>query len=664
MSDTIQHISLLYELSVTTLKYFNPSETAKNFITKLLSRKNLQYGAIWRIDKMDEEYIHFELEYAMPSVAKSVKCKLQTYSNAFVGSQFLQTDQALFEEPHPAGDGYYLYFKLQDIGILELFSRHDQEKVSIQSFYNFRDVFYQLSVSLESAHSYQNLQREIQQRKFAERSLRSNEKKYRRIVDNIQLGLLEVDNDDIIQYANKPFCRLVGYSLDEILGKNASNLFLLEEEDQATMRQHNQSRRSGDSSAYEMPFKTKQGEIKWGIISGAPNYDAHGNQIGSIGIHLDVTRQKELVNEYAFQESKLKNLFEVSLDALISIDHTGKITEWNPQAEKIFGYSRNEIMGKSLSNTIIPTAFRKAHNEGMEKFRLHGHGPVLNQRIEITALRKGGEEFPIELTIFPIKYNDEYSFTAFARDITELKESRVMMKKALKEQTDLNDMKSQFVSMTSHELRTPLTSMNNDMELINHFLENSEVLPKERFVKIAKRMDANIERLKDLVSNILLVGQLDSRKVPFSPEATDIVRLVNEKIVENYIERDRKLLFELTGTPFEMKVDKKLFTQILDNLVNNAYKYSQTQSPELKLHFHPDHLLIEVADYGIGIPEKEQPKLFNSFFRASNVGGVQGSGLGLSIVNEFIKLHDGTISFKSKVNEGTTFLIQFPKNLN
>jgi len=177
-------------------------------------------------------------------------------------------------------------------------------------------------------------------------------------------------------------------------------------------------------------------------------------------------------------------------------------------------------------------------------------------------------------------------------------------------------------------------------------------------------MDTNLERLNHLINNILLIGQLDSQKVPFSPLNTDIYELVNKQIINNYANRERKLSFTLIGDPYEMTVDKKLFTQILDNLVNNAYKYSEDKSPELVLDFQEDELLIHVTDHGIGIPESEQAKLFSSFFRASNVGSVQGSGLGLSIVNEFVKLHDGNIAFKSIVNQGTTFTLSFPKNIN
>ncbi|MGB3464575.1 MAG: PAS domain-containing sensor histidine kinase, partial [Cyclobacteriaceae bacterium] len=366
-------------------------------------------------------------------------------------------------------------------------------------------------------------------------------------------------------------------------------------------------------------------------------------------------------NEYAIQESKLKNLFEVSLDGLISIDSRGYINEWNPQAEKIFGYKREEVMGKSLGKTIVPEAFRDAHKEGMREFNATGKGPVLNQRIEISAIRKGGEEFPIELTIFPIKHAEEHSFTAFVRDITEIKKSREAMTSALKKQTELNNMKSQFVSMTSHELRTPLTTISTDVEMLNYFLENQQAIEPERLKKIVNRMDLNVERLNNLISNILLIGQLDSRKVPFSPAQTDIQRLIEKQIINNYANRERQLIYNISGRPYEMSVDSKLFTQILDNLVSNAYKYSNKGNPELLIEYNESELVIHVKDHGIGIPESEQAKLFSSFFRASNVGSVQGTGLGLSIVNEFVKLHNGNITVTSIVNQGTTFTLTFPK---
>ena len=659
MTDSLQQISLLYELSVTTLKHLNPIETASGFIKKILSRKNLGYGAIWIFDNIDESKIVCSRLYSMPATEDKKEIALDHFTGLFGEEVMAFTTESIFQLTENSGS--YAYFKLGEIGILELHSKSEGSILDRQALYPFKDVINQLAISLESGFSYQNLQKEINQRKDAEQSLKSNEEKYRRIVNNIELGLLEVDNQDIIMNANQSFCNFTGYSLEELKGQNASKL-LLSPEDRKQMMQNNEDRKKGKSSVYEIAIKTKTGNQKWVIISGAANFDKHGNQIGSIGIHLDITQQRELSQQYAFQESKLRNLFEVSLDGLISIDQNGDIIEWNPQAEKIFGYAKEEILGKKLSNTIIPHSFKKAHDEGMNHFHRTGEGPVLNKRIEITALRKGGEEFAIELTIFPIRHNDSHYFTAFVRDITEIKESREAMQEALKQQTELNNLKSQFVSMTSHELRTPLTTISTDVELLNYYVDQPKDLKKEKLKNLLGRIDTNVERLNHLINNILLIGQLDTKKVHFNPETCDVQDLVVYNILPNFSNRDRELRYVVNGTPYSTAVDKKLFIQVVDNLISNAYKYSEGKAaPELLLDFQESDFLVHVKDHGIGIPEVEQSKLFSTFFRASNVGSVQGSGLGLAIVNQFVKLHDGVITFKSKVNEGTTFTAIFPK---
>ena len=445
-----------------------------------------------------------------------------------------------------------------------------------------------------------------------------------------------------------------------LLEKNASEL-LLRESDRESMKKRNASRKSGNSDVYQIPVITKSGVEKWMVISGAPNFDSQGNQVGSIGIHLDISDQRRLANENAFKDSKLSNLFEVSLDALISVNDLGVVIEWNPQAEKIFGYTKEEIMGQELSKTIIPHAFRKAHSDGMDNFHKTGHGPVLNKRIEITALRKNGEEFPIELTIFPIEHDESHYFTAFVRDITEIKQSRETMTEALKQQTELNTLKSKFVSMTSHELRTPLTTISTDIELMNYYIESPKEVDKTKLSNIVNRMNTNADRLNHLISNILLIGQLDSDKVPFNPEPIDVSEYFVNNILPNYTNGARKLTYSIVGNPYNLNIDKNLFTQINDNLISNAFKYSEGgKAPEVVLEYRETEFLLHVKDFGIGIPKPDQEKLFSTFFRASNVGNVQGSGLGLTIVNEFVKLHDGLITFNSKENEGTTFTVRIP----
>ncbi len=660
MTDPLQQISLLYELSVTTLKHLDPAETANSFVKKFLSRKNLSFGAVWIFEHQTEDCIRCKNLFSIPKTEQTATISIADFSKLFGNDTMAFSKHSIIHEN--VSKGSYAYCKLGEIGLLELHSKSESQELDKQALYPFKDVINQLAVSLKSGFSYQNLQREIQQRMDAEKSLKTNEEKYRRIVNNIELGLLEVDNNDIIQNANQSFCNLTGYTLEELKGQNASDL-LLSPEDRRQMAINNAERKSGHSGIYELPIFTKSGEKKWTVISGAANFDKHGDQIGSIGIHLDITKQKELSQQYAFQESKLRKLFEVSLDALISIDNRGKIIEWNPQAEKIFGYEKQEVLGKQLSETIIPHAFKKAHEEGMKNFHATGEGPVLNKRIEITAIRKGGEEFAIELTIFPIEHDETHYFTAFVRDITELKESREAMQEALKQQTELNNLKSQFVSMTSHELRTPLTTISTDIELLNFHVDQPNEVRKDKLKSILSRIDTNVERLNHLINNILLIGQLDTKKVPFNPSACDIQELIKAKVLPNYSMKERALKLVVKGKPYEISIDPKLFIHVIDNLISNAYKYSEGRKPpELFIDYQDTDVLIHVTDHGIGIPEQEQPKLFSTFFRASNVGNVQGSGLGLSIVNEFVKLHKGLITFKSKVNEGTTFTVIFPKN--
>src|SRR5450631_4501916 len=144
---------------------------------------------------------------------------------------------------------------------------------------------------------------QINSRKQAEQMLRISEEKYRNITANMRLGLLEVDNDEIITFANLSFCEMSGYSITELLGEKASNLFAKDEQ-AAILQQKNELRKQGHSDAYEIALHNKNGEPKWWLISGAPHYNDKGELIGSIGIHLDITRQKKL--EYDLMEAKLQ----------------------------------------------------------------------------------------------------------------------------------------------------------------------------------------------------------------------------------------------------------------------------------------------------------------------------------------------------------------------
>jgi PAS domain S-box-containing protein len=375
-------------------------------------------------------------------------------------------------------------------------------------------------------------------------------------------------------------------------------------------------------------------------------------------------KQLRAENELRENETKLRTIINSALDAIITINDRGEIMEWNPQAEQIFGWTLDEVLGKYLTENIIPSQHKSLHTKGIGNYLSTGKGPVLNQRIEITAMNKAGKEFPIELAILPIIRNGVHSFTAFARDITLQKEVQAEMEKALSRERELSELKSRFVSMTSHEFRTPLTTIKQNADLVSFKLENQLPQHFEEYNKYLKRIDSEVNRVTSLMNDILTLGKLESGRVELIKERSDLVDIVSSSIKQQTQLRTdgRTVDLMVSGVPQPVAIDLHFFNHILSNLVGNALKYSEgTGNPVITLNFRKlKKVVISVKDHGIGIPLKDQKRLFASFYRATNVKNIQGSGLGLSIVKQFVEMHGGTIHLKSEKNQGSEFIVDLP----
>ena len=375
-------------------------------------------------------------------------------------------------------------------------------------------------------------------------------------------------------------------------------------------------------------------------------------------------KQLRAEKELRENETKLRTIINSALDGIITINQRGLITEWNPQAEVIFGWKMDEVIGKPLTDNIIPNKHHKAHDTGMENYFKTKKGPVLNQRIEITAMRKNGQEFPIELAILPIVRDGIHSFTAFVRDITLQKEVQTEMQKALDKERELSELKSRFVSMTSHEFRTPLTTIKQNADLVAFKLENQFPEAFETYNKYLKRIESEIGRVTFLMNDILMLGRIESGRMEIKKRKVDMEELTQKTIAQLTQSRTdgRAIDFSVIGVSRKVDIDVNLFDHVLTNLISNALKYSEgCENPEITLSFEKTNSVkFTVKDYGIGIPLKDQKGLFKSFYRATNVKNIQGSGLGLSIVKEFVEMHGGTISVDSDTNQGAQFTVLIP----
>lgn len=368
----------------------------------------------------------------------------------------------------------------------------------------------------------------------------------------------------------------------------------------------------------------------------------------------------------AENKTKLQGIVDTALDAVVRVDSTGVIVGWNAQAEAIFGWAAQEATGMALHQTIIPPQHREAHLRGMARYIEAQQSHVIDRRIEITALHRNGSEFPIELAITRVMLDDplKFEFCAFIRDITQRKQAEEEIRTSLEKQKELNQLKSRFVAMASHEFRTPLATIMSSTDLLTYYFDR---MPEAERAELFQSITAAVKRMTKMLEDILVIGKSEAEQAEFNPISihlgTFCRRLIDElqSEQESIGARRRKVNLSIQGGADQGHFDEKLMRHIFGNLLSNAVKYSPDGGDvEFRVHRNDDAFIFSIEDHGIGIPESDLPRLFESFHRAANVGTISGTGLGLAIVKRSIELHSGSISVSSLPGSGTTFTVSLP----
>ncbi|MGR6035195.1 MAG: PAS domain S-box protein [Candidatus Nitrosoglobus sp.] len=235
-------------------------------------------------------------------------------------------------------------------------------------------------------------------------------------------AVLITDLGGNIEYVNPAFTRLTGYEAEEVIGKNPRLL-------QSGRTPFEQYRRlwetitAGREYHHEIQDRKKNGEIYWALEAIAPIRNAVGKATHFLGIQQDITKRKQAELALRESEAQIRLIIQNALDAIILMNANEEIIAWNPRAQEIFGWTRNEVLGLSLAETIIPPRYREAHRQGLRRFLDTGEGAMLNKRVELSALHRDGREFPVELSVSPLKVGDSYVFSGFLRDLTRQKEA-------------------------------------------------------------------------------------------------------------------------------------------------------------------------------------------------------------------------------------------------
>jgi PAS domain S-box-containing protein len=359
-------------------------------------------------------------------------------------------------------------------------------------------------------------------------------------------------------------------------------------------------------------------------------------------------------------ELMLGSVISSALDAIVITNGAGQIIHWNNAATEIFGYTEAEVKGRTLMETIIPRSAWRPDGTGFELFLDPDDFHILNQRLELTGIRKDGTEFPMELAVTAINNDQELYFNGFIRDISSRKQREQELVQMKEKAEQAAKAKSQFLSVMSHELRTPLNAVIG----ITHLLLQSQ--PREDQQEDLRTLQFSGESLLHIINDILDFTKLDSGKVELSAVDFNLRELVQSLYQSfSFKAKEKDIVFDIeydSRMAFFVKGDSYRLSQVLNNLISNAIKFTQTGSVKLKVAMTEDNgaafvARFSVIDTGIGIALDKQEKIFEQFTQAdSDTTRIYGgTGLGLSISARLVELMGSIILIDSTPGKGSTF---------
>ena len=407
---------------------------------------------------------------------------------------------------------------------------------------------------------------------------------------------------------------------------------------------------------------------------GARDYivkDVEGGYLELMPSVIDqVLYQQQLVDEKRRAEETLRqseeryrSLVELSPDGIV-VYHDDQFVYVNHAALSLLqANSPDDLLGCDVQQVIHPD-YRSSVWDRLERTQEFGEPVTL---LESKLIRFDGQVIDVEIMAAPIMFENRKAAQMLIREVTERKhaeEARLeseYLRTELDKEKELSDLKSRLMITISHEFRTPLSIAYSSAELLEKFYERMSSSQREEHLH---RIETQINSLTGLLEDISLIIHATFERLVLHLELTDLKALCAATLAQAQAsEQAQQTLVMNASEDFpNLMLNLRRIKYIVTNLLSNAIKYSDADSAiTLDLVEHEDYIVIQVSDQGIGIPPEDQARIFEPFYRAHNVGTVRGTGLGLSIVKEIVEMHQGTISLRSAVNQGTQIVITLPK---
>ena len=478
-----------------------------------------------------------------------------------------------------------------------------------------------------------------------------------------------IRNKSLISCSDE-FTRIHGSSRTEIFA-------LMEERVERVVHPENREeveeviRRATETGAkYDVEYRIvlADGRVKHLIEIGEILLDSDGGPVEHVGTVQDITERKRAEealreSERALRESNLlkTTILDSALDCVVSIDSDGCIIEWNAAADRTFGYSRDEVLGKKMVDLIIPPALRPAHYAGFEHYLKTGEGKILGQRVELSAVRADGREFPIEIAINSQISGANHIITAYLRDITEEKKAEERLLQAQK-----MEAVGQLTGGVAHDFNNLLAVIQGNAELLA-----STTGAEDPFTPAILRATA---RGAELTQRLLAF----SRQQPLQTKSIDLAGLVDEmsellkRTLGETIEIEtitRPDLWAAAADPGQVEI------ALLNLAINSrdampgggilTIEWANAPLDEAYVARNPealvgDYVVLTVTDSGVGMPAEVREHAFEPFFTTKEIG--EGAGLGLSMVYGFAKQSGGHVTIDSEDGRGTTVKLYLPRD--
>lgn len=402
-----------------------------------------------------------------------------------------------------------------------------------------------------------------------------------------------------------------------------------------------------------------------------------------------------------------RQIFQSSVEAILMVDRDGRIVLANPVSERMFGYGPDEMLGLLIED-MMPSRFRKRHIEYREEFNARPEPRPMGMGRDLMAIDKNGVEFPVAVSLSYTHIDGELMVMAFVSDVTERKRAEEALKrseeqllvyaselekkvqsrtedlnatikalekeiyerkkaeedaqKALERERELNDLKTKFVSIASHEFRTPLSTVMSSASLIDQYNLRNE---RDKVSKHVQRIKSSVNHLTSILDDFLSLGRLEEGKIDVVKADVNVHEFLKEveEDLAPTLRPGQQIELHCEVKHPHLVSDVRILRNIFFNLITNASKYStEGKRIHISCREENDRIYFSVRDEGIGIPASDQKHMFARFFRASNSGNVQGTGLGLNIVKRYVELLGGRIFFESELGKGSTFTVWIPRD--